>query len=140
MGSIIQATTISGTIVEKARWQVPNLSNVAINHSIQWSFPVSDPNLISNIRKQSKPHCVVDKNEAGHYAVLTFIVKQMRHMIDVTKDGSSGFETMCIIVPIDRYVEAVMLYLFAPNQCDKRFMESVRGVAYSAPTQNQNQP
>jgi hypothetical protein len=128
---IIQATTTGGAMIEKARWEIPdggyNLHSLQVGHSISVCLATNDKNLLSNIMKQSKVECSVDKAGNGkHSVVLTMVVNQIRHMIDAS-GGKQSFSTMCIAVPVNRYVEQVMLHLLDPGKCDKRFAQSVRG-------------
>lgn len=118
----IQATTIGGSIIDKARWEVPSINSVQVGHTLSICLNSDDKNLLTHIRKQEKTECSLDRAEDGKYTiVVTLVVKQVRHMLDASK-----FDTMCIVVPMSRHVEQVILYLLDPSQCDKRFAGIVR--------------
>ena len=118
----IQATTIGGSIIEKARWEVPNLDSVQTGHMLAVCLNSDDKSLLASIKKHNKTECSLDQSEDGRNVIMaTFLVKQIRHMID-----GANFDTMCIVVPTSRYVEQVTLYLLDPSKCDKRFVGTVR--------------
>lgn len=122
MPVIIQATTIGGEIIEKARWELPMLGSIQIGHTVSICLNSSNRNLLSHVRKQAKTECCVDKREDGSlYIVVEFTVKQIRHMIDEKES-----ETMCVLVPVNRYVEQVVLYVFDVGKCNGRFVAAVR--------------
>jgi len=118
----IQATTIGGVIIDKARWDVPSLVSVQIGHTLALCLNSDDKSLLANVRKQAKTECSIDRAEDGRCSIVaTFLVKQIRHMID-----AGNFDTMCIVVPISRYAEQIVLYILDPAKCDKRFQEAIR--------------
>jgi hypothetical protein len=115
---VIQFTKISGVIIEKARWVVNTLENVGVGHYIQFNFNIDeDPSLVSYISKRSNIDCVVEKNDEGQYSViLTGVVKAFRHMVDASK-----LESMITVIPANRAIENVLLYILDKNQCDPKF-------------------
>lgn len=121
--SFVQASTISGAIIEKARWEVQSLSNVQAGDVMTVCLNSEDKNLLTHIRKQAKTECYLDKSDDGRSSIVaTFVVKQIRHMID-----GQSFETMCIVTPASRHVEQIVLFLLDPEKCDRRFVEAVHG-------------
>lgn len=122
---IIQATTTGGEIIEKAKWVMDGKDGFRIEsgHTVSISVDTNDKNLLSYVGKQSKNDCSVDRSEAGRVALMiAFVVKKIGHLIDGNK-----LESMCIVVPESRLGEQVLLYLMAPEKCDQRFAEAVRG-------------
>lgn len=122
---IIQAVTTSGEIIEKARWEVESRDglHVGLGHAVSISVDTSDKNLLGYVRKQSKNDCSVDESDEGRTAIMVaFVVKKIGHLIDGSK-----WESMCVVIPEGRLGEQALLYLMAPEKCDRRFMEAVRG-------------
>lgn len=122
---IIQAVTINGEILEKGKWNIETLNNVPINtgHSVCISLYTSDKDLLNYIQRQNKSECCLDKSKNGEISIIaTFIVKEIRHMID-----RYTFQSLCTIEPINRFVEQAVLFLLNPGKCDKRFVETVHG-------------
>lgn len=116
---IIQFTKINGSIIEKASWKVDNISNLREGHFIQFNFNIKeDTNLISYISKRSNIDCVVEKSDTGQYSIiLTGIIKAFKHMID-----NSKLESMVTVIPINRAVENVLLFITNKDQCDPKFV------------------
>jgi len=125
----IQATTISGTIVESARWRVES-TGMLPGDLLQLRLPVKDRKLMEYIRKQSKFECMLERGqkdendaESDHAVIMAFRVKQMRHMLD---SQTSEIESMCVVTPMDRFVESVMMFLLDRKKCDPRFIAMIR--------------
>lgn len=121
--SIIQFIKINGGIIEKAKWEIDTLANLREGHFIQFNFNIEeDVNLISYVSKRSNIDCVIEKTDKGQYSVvLTGIVKAFRHMLDASK-----LESMVTVVPANRAVENVLLYVVDKNQCDPKFVALLR--------------
>lgn len=121
--SVIQAVTISGEMIEKARWEVASLAEVHPGDAMAVSVGQPAKELVAHVQKQGKAECSVDALDGGQVCVtVAFSVHQVRHMVD-----ESGMASMCLIVPASRYAEQVLLYAMAPNRCDRRFSEAIRG-------------
>lgn len=120
----IQATTIGGVIIDRARWEIASIDSVQVGHTLAVCLASDDKSLLAHVRKQSKTECSLDRSDDGKNSiVMTFLVKQVRHMLEL---NPTKLDTMCIIVPSSRFAELVMLYLFDPTKCDRRFVEAVR--------------
>lgn len=127
---VIQATTIGGVMVEGARWEVENITNMREGHVVQVSLRCSDKELLSYLSKQTGDSCVVDKDNNSFHVILRHLVKEIRHMVAGT---SKAMDTMVIVIPVNRMVESALLYCLHPERCDKRFIQAVRAVAAPAP-------
>lgn len=122
MSFIIQATTISGSIIEKARWVVQPSNPVLVGQTISVYLKTDDKNILSEVAKRGRHDgCCLEEDDGSSHVVITFISKQISHMIDEQK-----LDTICIVVPSGRHAEQVMLYLLDPEKCDRRFIETVR--------------
>jgi hypothetical protein len=118
----LQATKLTGSIIENAKWEVKSLSDLDIGHQIQISIDIEeDTNLISYISKRKSVSCVVEKEEDKYSVVLTCVVKAFKHMLD-----SSGLDSMAIIVPMDRGIEEILTYIVSPNQCNPKFAAMIK--------------
>jgi hypothetical protein len=114
---------MNGGIIEKAKWEVDTLENLREGHWIQFSFNIEeDPNLISYVSKRSNIDCVVEKTDKGQYSiVLTGVIKTFRHMVDASK-----LESMVTVIPVNRAIENVLLYILDKDQCDPKFIALLR--------------
>jgi hypothetical protein len=131
MSLIIQAATIGGITLDQARWEVDNITNVREGHPIQISLNTKDPQLIKYISKQDKSDCVVEKEKSGYSVILRCAVKEIRHLVDA---DAKKLETRVLIIPVNRYVEGVIVYMLHPSKCDPRFIQAIRGTAPPAST------
>lgn len=124
MPSIIQTTTIGGTIIDKARWEIKDQSLIREGHSICLEFPISDKKLISYISNLKSTDCNIDRDEEKNYfVVLNCLIKNIRHMINTQ---NSEMETMIITIPSNRMVENILLYILDPKKCEPKFVKIVR--------------
>ena len=113
---------MKGAFIEKARWMV-NATNIDVGHSISFSMNTEDKNLLTYIQNQAKRECSIDKADDGHVSVVVnFTVQQVSHMVD-----ENNFETMYTVAPASRFVEDVVLYMLAPEQCNPKFAGAIRG-------------
>jgi hypothetical protein len=122
--SIIQTTTIGGTIIDKARWEIKDQSLIREGHGVYLEFPISDEKLISYISNLKSTDCNIDKEEKIYTVVLNCLVKNIKHMLN-TQNGN--METMIITIPSNRVVESVLLYILDPKKCDPKFIKLITG-------------
>lgn len=108
-------------MIEKAKWEVNTLTNLQVGHQIQISLPTKDPNLISYIAKIKSSDCAIEKNGNEFAVIMTCLVKHFRHMLDEGK-----LDSMAVLIPINRTVESIMIYIIEPEKCDSRFVNIVR--------------
>ena len=119
---VIQAATIGGRIVEKARWEIPNVSAYQEGQTMQVNVPTKDSNLLHYVAKQGRTDCAVERDDRGSVN-LTFVVKQIRHMLEAS---NGNVDTMVVIVPVTRPVEHILLYVMDREHCDERVVRAVR--------------
>ena len=121
---VIQATTISGKLIDGARWEVSTLSNMREGQSLQVSVPVQDKNLIHFLGKQTGMDCVLEREEdKSHYVVLTTKIMQFRHMLD---HASGDLESQIDVTPFSRTVEEVLTFIFDRDKCNPKFVEMLK--------------
>jgi hypothetical protein len=122
---IIQAVMISGQFIEKAKWQVKSLADLKIGHTIQVNLPVTDQYIIEYMMKESNPKrdCHLEKDGKSHSITLSFQILNFRYMLD---GENSDLQSMALIQPANRTVEAITTYLLSENQCDPRFIHLLR--------------
>jgi hypothetical protein len=122
MTIIVQATTMRGDLVEKARWPVNDLLAVQEGQRILVNFSSRDKNIISYISRQQSSDCMLDTqgNQKGETTViLGFRVQEIRQMIDAK---TSKVDSMVIVTPANKVVEAAMMFMLQPEKCDPRFL------------------
>jgi hypothetical protein len=118
--SKIQAVTVNGAIIDKGCWEI--LTNtMQVGHIVDVCLYTRDKNLLSHVKKHAKTGCDVGTENEKTYVVVTFTVEKIRHMVD-----ESNFESMYMVVPVNRFVEQTILYLLDPEKCEPKFAEAVR--------------
>lgn len=121
---ILQAQTISGNLIEGGRWEVEFPAGLQEGQHFSLNLPVTDPHLIRYLSKVSSIDCVLDKDGNKFSVSLSCPIRRVRHMVSTT---TGEVESMGILVPINRTIESVLLFVIAPNKCDPRFIRLVRG-------------
>jgi hypothetical protein len=121
--SIIQTTTIGGTIIEKARWEIEDQSLIREGHGVYLEFPSTDEKLVFFISNLKSMDCNIDIEDKKYTIVLNCLVKNIKHMLN-TQNGK--METMIITIPANRIVENVLLYVLDIKKCDPKFIKLVR--------------
>lgn len=129
MPAIIQVASISGRIIDSAKWKVESISNLREGHGIQVSMPTNDSQLLNYIGKAANVECSVDRNKNDYSVILGCMVKQIRHMLDTV---DSDLESMAVVVPSNRIVESVIVYLVDSSKSDPRFVKLIQSQASSS--------
>ncbi len=124
MTLVIQATTISGQIVEGARWEITQPCFFQKGQKISVELPVKDPNLVGYISKTGTNECMLDGGKGDFSIVMLCIVNEIRHMVRIAE---KSVDTMVIVTASNRTVESVLQYILTPSRCDPRFIKAVRG-------------
>jgi hypothetical protein len=128
MSSIsFQSVTTGGIIIDNARWQT-NLSNFQVGDQIEIMIPVmtsknKDRIVINFLKKSDKFGYSIDQISKDKFSItLSFSIKQIRHLIDVVLNQT---ETLCIIVPINKLIEDIILYMYDEPKCDQKFIRYI---------------
>lgn len=126
MTVLLQASTLSGKVIEEGRWEVDFEAGIQESHSVAVSLPIpdADAKLVTYLSSASSTDVMLDKTPEGYSVSVACRITRIRHMID-TQAGVA--ESMAVIVPVNRLAEHVMVYLLAPNKCDPRFVQAIRG-------------
>ena len=117
---IIQAYTLQGTIIEKAKWEIPNFENLKENQHLQINFKFDDKKLSYYLGKNNMI-IEKDKNKNNYSINLTFQISSFRHLLI----PPNSLESMVIITAINRTNESILLYLMDKDKCDPRFINLV---------------
>lgn len=119
---IIQSTTMRGDLVERGRWPVEDLLSAQEGQKILVNFTSKDKNIISYVSRQQSGDCMVDTqgNQKGETTIiLGFRIQEIRQMIDAK---TSKVDSMVMITPANKVVEAAMMFILQPERCDPRFL------------------
>lgn len=127
MTLIIQATTLSGNIVDHARWEVNNGNQIQEKQIISVNMEVKETNLVSFLKKIGKRQSFLPSgtslDEDEKLVTVSFEIRQIRHMINT---ASKKLNTLAIVVPVNRTAEQTMLFILDQGKCDKKFVEAVK--------------
>lgn len=115
---IIQVHSLQGTIIEKAKWEVPSFENLKENQYLQINFKFDDKNLS---RYLGKNNMIIEKDKNDYSINLTFQISGFRHLL--TQPNS--LESMMIITAVNRTIESILLYIIDKDKCDPRFISLV---------------
>ena len=98
---VIQATMISGKIIDGARWEITSLSSFQKNQKVSVELATKDPALLTYLSKTPNNECMLDGEKGEYSVVMSCVVSDVRHMIHAT-NGTS--DTMLVVVPTNRLV------------------------------------
>ena len=124
MNTILQLTSLSGNVVEGAKWEAQFSISPNESHELTLTFNSSDESIISFLSKNERRGILLygDKNE-GYVIAIRCDIKNVKHMFDVNAQDSTS---MILISPNNRTSEQVLLYLIDPHLCAANFLQSVR--------------
>lgn len=122
MPIIVQACTLSGRIIETARWELSFPAVVQEGHQIDIGIPFSDEALSKYIIKTSEH--MLDKIRDDYSVTVSFSVKQIRHMVDIFKDTTET-SSLVLVYPTNNVMENIILYLLEPSECGSKFISQV---------------
>jgi len=120
---IIQAMTISGRLIEKAKWEVNTLENVREGQVIQINIPVKEPNMIKYLSKTTDT--VLDKDGKKYSVNLSVTITGFRHLYEPSQ---KQIQSMITVIPINRTVEQILVHLLDKNNSDPKFVAHIRNV------------
>jgi hypothetical protein len=124
MPMIVQACTLSGRIIETARWELSFPAVVQEGHQIDVSIPFNDEALSKYISKVSEH--MLDKIGDDYSVTLSFKVTHIRHMVDIFKDTTET-NSLAFIYPTNNMMENIILYLLEPS--NSKFADKIKGEA-----------
>lgn len=121
----IQVTSIGRKLIENASWKVKSLEGLSVGQVLSVNVPLVDEALIKVIGKMKAS--LLEKEDDGYSVTLTFLVDKFTHMLELKPDMSlDKMDGMAWVVPVDRTVESIILYLFNPELCDPKFLALVK--------------
>lgn len=117
---VLQAYSISGQIIEKARWEVESFRDLHMEDMLQVSIPSKDPDLLLWLNKHQSRELglIKEKNKKSYFVVLSFRIARFRHMVE---EGKLTIDSMAQVYPMNRDIELVLLYIIDPSKSDPRF-------------------
>src|SRR5512135_1268617 len=121
---LIQICSLSGAIIDGAKWMVDFPAALQQDQTVSFSLPIKDAALIGYLGKTQSRSCIVDKEGNDYVVAVACKVLRIRHMVNTM---SHTAESMAYAVPEDRVSEHVLMYLLMPTKCDPRFVRAVRG-------------
>ena len=121
----IQVTSIGRKLIESASWKVKSLEGLSVGQILTVNVPLVNEALIKAIGKMKAG--LLEKEDDGYSVTLTFLVDKFTHMLELKPDMSlDKMDGMAWVIPTDRTVESIILYLFNPELCDPKFLALVK--------------
>ncbi len=122
---IIQGYSVSKQIIDQAKWNVKDLSNMQIGSKILVNIKTNDKDIIQYMKKNDKiNHSISDHyNNGGILLTLTFTIDKVTHMVSI---GENTIETMVSIIPINNSVNDIILYILDKKSCNQRFISMIK--------------
>lgn len=123
MVPILQAVSISGRIIQTAKWDVKTVENIREGQSLQINIEIEDQPLINYLSKNTMAREILDKDGKQYSVNLKMVVKEFKHMFEIE---SRDIQSMVLLVPNNRTVEQVLIYLLDRENIDPRFMTALK--------------
>jgi hypothetical protein len=121
----IQVTSIGRKLIENASWEVKSLEGLSVGQILTVNAPLTDEALIRAVGKIKAG--LLEKEEDGYSVTLTFLVDKFTHMLELKSNMTlDKMDGMAWVIPTDRTVESIILYLFNPELCDPKFLALVK--------------
>lgn len=123
MPLLIQAKTISGTLIENATWKIVGSHSIREGQSIYLELETKDIKIVNWVAKLKSVDCNVERDEENKekfYIIASYSILEIKHMLSDKK-----LETMVHIVPMNRTIESVTLYILDRGKCNPRFIKSL---------------
>jgi hypothetical protein len=121
----IQVTSIGRKLIENASWEVRSLEGLSVGQILTVNIPLTDEALIKAVGKIKAS--LLEKEEDGYSVTLTFLVDKFTHMLELKSNMTlDKMDGMAWVIPSDRTVESIILYLFNPELCDPKFLALVK--------------
>lgn len=123
MKAIIQLTTMSGHVVEKARWERNFVVPPTEGQSLQINVPTDDGSLISYSPKLLQHGVIMDGTKGEYTITFTCIMRHIKHMLDVQ---DSTVNCLILATPENRASDQVMTYLMDREKCEVAFLNAMK--------------
>lgn len=114
-------------MIDKARWPVDSFQNLHLEDVIQISVPSSDKELLAWLIKNQNAELSVEreKKKKTYSVILSFRLLKFRHLVE---NGQANMDSMAQIIPTNRSVEQVLIYILDSDKADPRFKNIIRKV------------
>lgn len=125
---IVQAITISGAYPDNCRWQVPTLENLREGHQFQLVLKTKDKALAGAVSRMKTHGIGVEREQNGYAVTLNLVIVEIRHMLEIpeSEDETTEVDSLALVKPSNRTVEAVLLWFRDKSAGDQRLMDMMR--------------
>jgi len=121
----IQATNIGGVIIPNAHWRVKSLGSMSAGEVVRVSVAFDDEKLGKYLSRASTQEVAYEREEEGQDSVvLGFVMERFSHFLDQSAE-EPDVESIAWIKPMNRTVEAIIIYLLDRENCDPRFLAMI---------------
>ncbi len=118
----IQVTNIGGVIIPNAHWKVKSLGSMSAGEVVRVNVSFEDERLSKYLSKATAQEVTLEREEGEPTSVvLGFVMEKFSHFLDQSAD-EPDVESIAWIKPMNRTVEAVIVYLLDRENCDPRFL------------------
>lgn len=121
MKSIIQAVTISGEIIEEARWEMNLVMDLNDKNEIFLNFDTQDLKLMNALKRNNIKGVAIDGEKVIGYTIsIKCELHKIKYMMNVSDNTT---ESMIIVTPENRMSEQVLFYLVNKKLCSPNFLK-----------------
>ncbi len=118
----VQATNIGGVIIPRAHWKVKSLGSVSPGDIVRVNVPFEDEKLSKYLSRSQVQECTFEREDDGESSVtLGLMVERFTHFLDHSAE-EPDVESMAWLKPMNRTVEAILIYMFDRSNCDVKFL------------------
>jgi len=124
MKTILQITTLSGNLIDEAKWEIDFTIQPMESHEISLNFETNDSKLISFINANERSGIVLDGDpENGYNMSMRFDIKKIKHLVDVS---TKEVDTYILLSPPNRTLEQIILYVLNSKYCNGNFLKILK--------------
>jgi hypothetical protein len=121
----VQATNIGGVIVPGAHWKVKSLGNISAGDVVKVNLVFEDEKLEKYLSRISVQEVTYEREDDEQSSVtLGFMVERFTHFLDQAAE-EPDIESMAWLKPMNRTVEAIILFLLDRENCDPKFLSLI---------------
>lgn len=118
----VQATNIGGVIIPRAHWKVKSLGSISAGDVVRVNMTFSDEKLERYLSRTSAQEVTYEREDDEACSVtLGFMVERFTHFLDQAAE-EPDIESMAWLKPMNRTVEAIVIYLLDRENCDPKFL------------------
>lgn len=122
----VQATNIGGVIIPRAHWKVKSLGSISAGDVVRVNITFSDEKLEKYLSRASAQEVTYEREEEDEASSVTlgFMVERFTHFLDQSAE-EPDIESMAWLKPMNRTVEAIVIYLLDRENCDPKFLSAI---------------